>query len=98
MRIKNALAGSTLDPVREVFQAYTDEYLKVSVLQGRVTVTKGKREPVTIRAGHTKVFRSGGEPTDMQELEDEWRELMGDQDEDGDGNEASSSESSQSGQ
>mgnify|MGYP000677461896 CR=1 FL=1 len=91
--IKNAVGGSTLETGRAEFKANPGESLQVSVLQGRVVVKRGKREPVTIRAGHTKVFRSGGEPADTRELEDEWRELMGD-DEDGD----SSPESSQSGQ
>ncbi|MEF8787818.1 MAG: twin-arginine translocase subunit TatC [Planctomycetota bacterium] len=105
LQLRNAIAKGTLKNGTAEFVAAPDDYLKITVYEGSVTATHGKKEPVTIRAGETKTFRRGGEPARQQDLDEGWRELMGGgeegaekKDEDAEKKEASSSGSAEDGQ
>ena len=81
LRIGNPIADCVLSTGRAEFEAAQDEYLKVTVIKGSVKATRGKQEPVTIKAGHTKTFRKGGRRREPGNLQEEWRKLMGGEDE-----------------
>jgi len=77
LQVRNAIAKGKLKNGKAELEASPDDYLKMTVYEGSVTATHGKKEPVTIRAGETKTFRRGGEPAGSQDLDEGWRELLG---------------------
>ena len=78
MDIRTPIVRTSLEQAKAEMTYLDQDSVKIIVAEGKVTASWEGQDRV-ITAGHEDIFRRGGEPTDTKDIDNRWKDLLGDE-------------------